>query len=487
MSFVDPVYVVFLAVVFSVNWALAGHLRAQNLWLLLASLTFYGWIHPWMVGLLLGSALLDYVAALGITRDQAAGGTGGRWMALSAIGNVGALAGFKYFNFFEAAFVAALQKVGFDAHPTTMQVFLPIGLSFYTFQTMAYTIDVWRKQLTARNNLVDFLVFVALFPQLVAGPVERASNLLAQVEAPRRFNLDQVTSGLSLALFGAFKKVVIADTMAPYVNILYQAESPSWTMIWAACLGFSIQVLADFSGYTDMARGSARMLGFELMENFRHPYLASSPMDFWTRWHISFSTWLRDYVYLPSCFSPWVDRWIRLPFVGELSPFWVTARALLITMFLSGLWHGSTWNYIVWGLYYAVIGTVWAGIYERIPRKTRKQRDWRPILVPVMFVHTLVGMQIFREPDLARLWSHLTTSPFTGTADQHIVAVGMLAMCAAGAAPLLLALAWEQRVAPKLAASPLRLPVQTTAWAVCAVLLVTFYRSTNNDFVYFQF
>lgn len=485
MSFVDPVYLLFLPLVVLVARALQGHHRAQNAFLLLASFVFYGWIHPWLVTLLLGVSALNYATALGVAADREAQGTGGRWVAVSMLGSLGTLCFFKYFNFFEEPFRAAATAVGFDA--STLQIFLPIGLSFYTFHAMSYTIDVWRGHFAARRDLLDYLLFVAFFPQLVAGPIHRGSQLYPQVEQPRTITFDGVASGLGLALFGAFKKVVLADTMAPYVNVIYADDDPSFAMIWAAALGFTIQALADFSGYTDMARGSARMLGFELVENFNHPYLAAKPSEFWNRWHMSFSTWLRDYVYMPASFSPWIRRWLSVPGVDMSSPFWTTTRALTLTMLVSGLWHGSTWNYVLWGMYYAVIGTVWQDIEQRIPRKTRKSRDWRPLLVPVMFLHTLVGMMIFREPSVARLLTHFTTNPFGGTADQWVIAGGMFMVCLFGAVPMTLALLWEQQVAPRLKGSAWALPVRTTAWTTAVVLLVVFYRSTVNDFVYFQF
>jgi alginate O-acetyltransferase complex protein AlgI len=487
MSFVDPVYLLFLGGLVTLNLALSSSRKAQNVVLLVASLVFYGWIQPWLVALVLFCALHNFGVSLRIAAAQERGESANGWLGLSLLLNLGVLAGFKYFGWFAIPVEAALNAVGFQAHPTTLQVALPVGLSFYTFHAMAYTVDVWRKQFEVRRDLIDFVLFVGFFPMLCAGPVERAGNLLAQVEHPRSITAEKLASGFGLAMFGAFKKVVIADTMSPRVNVIFDLPDPSWAMIWSAALGFSIQVLADFSGYTDMARGSARMLGFELMENFRHPYMSQSPMDFWTRWHISFSTWLRDYVYMPACFSPWIRRWVTLPGVGELSPFGNTTRALFITMLCSGIWHGSTYNYVVWGLYYAVIGTVWAWIATKIPRKTKKSRDWRPILIPVMFAHTLVGMMIFREPDLTRAIGHLFRNPFGGTADQWVIASGMVMMCLYGAVPLICAMLWEEHVAPKLKDSAWLLPVRTTAWTASALLLVVFYRSTVNDFVYFQF
>ncbi len=484
MSFVDTTFVGFFALVFVTYWALASQRRMQNALLFGASICFYAWVHWWMALLLLGSALLDYGCARAIVahRDH-----GGRWMALSVAGNVGTLVFFKYGGWFTPEITAAITAMGLPFDTTTLQILLPVGLSFYTFQTMAYTIDVWREQLEVRTDLLDYLVFVCFFPQLVAGPVERASNLLPQFEEPRTFSSQVVGSGFGLALFGAFKKVVIADTLAPYVNAIYAVPEPSSAMIWAGALGFTVQVLADFSGYTDMARGIARMLGIELMENFDHPYLAASPMDFWRRWHISFSTWLRDYVYMPASFSPWIRTWLTIPGTPRWSPFWHTARALAITMFLSGLWHGSTANYLLWGAYYTVLGTVWVAVQKRIPRKTRRSRDWRPVMVPTMFLFTLVGMMIFREPNVARLAQHLTSNPFAGTPDQWLVAGAMVVLSGVAAGLLASFLIFDTRIRPAMAHSPWLLPLRTTSWAVAIVLLATFQRPTAQDFVYFQF
>lgn len=484
MSFVEPDFLGFFALVWCAYWTLHRSRRVQNALLLLTSVVFYAWVHWWMAALLLGSALLDYVAARAIAANRE---HGTRWVVASVVGNIGTLCAFKYGGWFADDISRVLAELGMMGHESTLSIFLPVGLSFYTFQTMAYTIDVWREQLEVRTDLLDYMVFVCFFPQLVAGPVERASNLLPQFETARSFDLEQVGDGVGLALRGAFKKIVIADTMAPYVNAIFVAPDPSWGMTAAATLGFTIQVLADFSGYTDMARGIARTLGIELMENFDHPYLATSPMDFWRRWHISFSTWLRDYVYMPASFSPWVRKWVTIPGTGRWNPFWHTARALFITMMLSGLWHGSTSNYLLWGLWYAVIGTVWVGAQKRIPRSFRRSRDWRPVLVPGMFCLTLIGMLIFREPDLARLFGHLGRSPFASTEAQTVVTLSMLSVCAAGALPLLALLAFDLWARPRLAERRALLPFRTTSWALVAVLLLTFQRPTTEDFVYFQF
>jgi D-alanyl-lipoteichoic acid acyltransferase DltB (MBOAT superfamily) len=483
MTFVQLDYLWFLPLTLALHWVMPGQ-RGQNAVLLVASLVFYGWVHPWTVGLLLVSALIDFVAAKQIEdrparRDLALG--------LSVAANLGLLGWFKYNGFFVDQLTGALRGAGVTADLQTLKVLLPMGLSFYTFQTMAYTIDVHRGELKARRDLLDYLVFVTFFAQLVAGPVERATALLPQVEAKRQLRAEAFVSGLGLAIWGGFKKMVLADTLAPYVDKIMLVDEPSAAMVGAAALGFTVQVLADFSGYTDMARGSARMFGFELMENFKHPYLATSPMDFWQRWHISFSTWLRDYLYLPASFSPWVRRWVTLPGTGHWGPFWHTARALTITMLASGLWHGSTWNYVAWGLYYAVLGTVWAWAKQQIPLKKRKAYGKPALLVALYFPFTVLGMFIFREPDLTRWGMYLTLDPLGGTPAQTMAAVTLLALTALAALPLLIALVVDERVAPRWGAQPWFFAARTASWALMAVGMFVFFRLSSLDFFYFQF
>jgi D-alanyl-lipoteichoic acid acyltransferase DltB (MBOAT superfamily) len=281
--------------------------------------------------------------------------------------------------------------------------------------------------------------------------------------------------------------VALADTIAPYVDLMYSADHPSWAMLATGALGFTVQALADFSGYTDIARGTARMLGIELMDNFDHPYMAATPMEFWQRWHMSFSTWLRDYIYVPACFSDWVRRWLTIPGTGDWGPFASTSRALLITMVVSGLWHGSSWNFVVWGLYYAVIGTIYAWIVTKIPRKMKKDARWRWVTVPVMFGFTVFGMNIFRESSLPRLWAGLHTLPWEGTTSQWVVSTAMLGLVAYASLPLVVALIVEKTLMPRLRDVPFYPAIRATWWAVQVVAVFASVRTTAADFIYFQF
>ena len=235
-----------------------------------------------------------------------------------------------------------------------LRVALPVGISFYTFQSVSYTIDVYRGHVAARRNLVDMGVFVSFFPHLVAGPIMRASSLLPQVERERRFSASDARDATMLLAWGFFKKLVIADNVGVIANKVFALQSPEFAVLWAGVFAFAIQIYADFSAYTDIARGTARWLGFDLVRNFDHPYLASGPTDFWRRWNISLTTWFRDYVFLPLSFALSRridrDRWL-----GVRDDIWIYAVATMATFLLSGLWHGASWNFVLWGGYHGVL------------------------------------------------------------------------------------------------------------------------------------
>ena len=264
-----------------------------------------------------------------------------RFLWLSIVSNFGMLGFFKYFNFFVENVAGVLASIGLTVHEPTLRILLPVGISFYTFQAMSYTIDVYRGELHARRSLLDLAVFVSFFPHLVAGPIQRASFLLPQVESPRRFSAEKARSGFVLICWGFFKKLVIADNVGVIANKVFALSDPTFYILWAGVFAFAIQIYADFSAYTDIARGTSRWLGFELTENFAHPYLARSPADFWRRWNISLSSWFRDYVYIP--------------LGGSRLGTWLWTRNVLITFLLSGLWHGASWNYVLWGLYHGLL------------------------------------------------------------------------------------------------------------------------------------
>jgi alginate O-acetyltransferase complex protein AlgI len=329
-------FAVYLLVVLVVYYRLP--LRAQNVWLLVVSYFFYGY-WDWRFCLLIAfSTLVDYVTALRMHRP---GANKNRWLLVSVLSNLSILAFFKYFGFFVDSVQSALQALGWHVGRPALEVILPVGISFYTFQSIAYTVDVWRGELKPVRSLVDFALYVIFFPQLVAGPIERADRLIPQIEKPRTVNAERWASGLSLILHGLFMKIVIADNAAPFVQrcFAFPGIYSSLGLLIGVYL-FALQIYADFSGYSNIARGVARLLGFELMVNFEQPYFATNITEFWRRWHISLSTWLRDYLYIPLGGN---RRGARRTYVN-----------LLLTMLLGGLWHGAAWTFVIWGALHGV-------------------------------------------------------------------------------------------------------------------------------------
>ncbi|MDP2309149.1 MAG: MBOAT family O-acyltransferase [Pseudomonadota bacterium] len=469
MTFVQPEFLWFFTILFVAYWGFPNR-NWQNGLLLVASALFYGWVHPFWLVLLYTAALLDYGAGLAIERWPAHKRLS---LAVSLTANVVLLGYYKYFDFFVENLAVALGAVGIDNSLAPIGILLPAGISFYTFQSMAYSIDVYRGELKPRKNLAEYLLAVSFFAHLVAGPVQRASNLLMQAETPRTFAWPMVRSGFALAMWGAFKKVVVADTISFYVDKIYATQHPSTPMVVAATLGFTVQILADFSGYTDIARGVARMLGWDLMENFRNPYLARNPSDFWRRWHISFSTWIRDYLYIS--------------FGGSRGGFWKVTAATWAAMLLSGFWHGAAWNFVLWGAYHAALITGYRLVTPRIPASVRNGRYGDVGAVGIMFGFTVFGWYLFREPSLSRIAATLTRNPLASTADEWVATAIMLEMTALCAAPLVIGLLAQRYLLPRMQASPWYLPVQSTTWAAFALLIFLFVRMSSTDFIYFQF
>ncbi|MGB7342651.1 MAG: MBOAT family O-acyltransferase [Pirellulaceae bacterium] len=343
MTFISYEFLILLAIVLIGCWTLSH--RSTNWFLLAVSYVFYGWWDWRFLGLLLLSSLVDYVCGRlidGRVPDHRRIDV----LAVSLSVNLGLLLTFKYFEFFHESFAQAMHSLGIEIGRPWFQVILPVGISFYTFQTLSYTIDVYRRKIHATDRLIDFMLYVSFFPQLVAGPIERASHLLPQIMHPRHIRWDAVSSGAQLVLVGFFKKMVIADNLAPIVDSAYKISGganviENGLMILIATYAFAFQIYCDFSGYTDIARGVARMIGFDLCLNFRLPYFATNPSDFWRRWHISLSTWFRDYVYIP--------------LGGNRDSGSLRLRNLIIVMFLAGLWHGASWNFVIWGLYHGFL------------------------------------------------------------------------------------------------------------------------------------
>ncbi|GAA3606911.1 MBOAT family O-acyltransferase [Flavivirga amylovorans] len=343
MVFNSLEFFIFLFTVFVLYWFLFKRsVKIQNILLLVASYAFYGWWDWRFLSLIILSTTVDYF--VGILIDSNSKQSKRKlWLWTSVVFNVGLLGFFKYYNFFVDSWVDMFSMFGYDIESTwTLKVILPVGISFYTFQTMSYSFDIYYKKLKPTKDYLSFAAFVSFFPQLVAGPIERASNLLSQITNKRVFSYDQSVSGLKLILWGLFKKVVIADALAPIVDDIFANYTtyPASTLILGVTL-FSFQVYGDFSGYSDIAIGTAKLFGIELISNFRFPYFSRNVAEFWRRWHISLSTWFKYYVYIP--------------LGGSYKSKWISLRNITIVFLVSGFWHGANWTFIVWGLIHALM------------------------------------------------------------------------------------------------------------------------------------
>lgn len=342
MLFNSAVFLVFFPIVFILYWLLNNKkLVYQNVLLLLASYLFYGWWDYRFLGLIILSTFVDYAVGLKIAESDNKTKKK-QWLWVSMVFNLGLLGFFKYYNFFVDSWVDAFSTIGYELDPWTVQIILPVGISFYTFQTMSYSLDIYRKQLEPTKDFIGFAAFVTFFPQLVAGPIERASNLLPQILKKRSFQYSDMTKGLKLVLWGMFKKVAIADQLAPIVNEIFDNYSTYSTgVLLLGAIYFAFQIYCDFSGYSDIAIGLGRMFGIHLMTNFHFPYFSRSIAEFWRRWHISLSTWFRDYLYIPLGGSK----------VGRL----LGVRNVFIIFLVSGFWHGANWTFVAWGGIHALL------------------------------------------------------------------------------------------------------------------------------------
>ncbi|QXP61692.1 MBOAT family O-acyltransferase [Olleya sp. HaHaR_3_96] len=341
MLFNSFTFLVFFIIVFFVYWfPLKDKTKHQNIFILFVSYVFYAWWDWRFLVLIILSTLVDYFVGLSLNKLKEPNKRK-MMLAISVIFNLGLLCYFKYANFFIDNWVAAWQSIGVQSNVTSLNIILPVGISFYTFQTMSYTIDVYRKQLKPTNSLLKFAAFVSFFPQLVAGPIERASHLLPQFSKKRVFDYKRATSGLNLIIWGLFKKVVIADTCATYVNAIFSNyENLNTLSLLLGAVYFAFQIYGDFSGYSDIAIGLSRLLGFDLKQNFNKPYFSRNIAEFWRRWHISLSTWFRDYLYIP--------------LGGSIGKPILKVRNVFIIFLVSGFWHGANWTFIFWGLLNAI-------------------------------------------------------------------------------------------------------------------------------------
>ncbi len=462
MLFNSVAFALFLPTVVVAYWLAPRRFRTGVL--LLASYVFYGWWDVRFLSLIIISTLTDYTVGRRL-HASGADSVRRRWLAVSLLVNLGMLGFFKYWGFFVESASSLLTSVGANPNLPLLQVVLPVGISFYTFQTLSYTFDIYRRRLEPETSLPRFALFVAFFPQLVAGPIERAHRLLPQLRSlATDFRSVAWGEAAALLLRGLFRKVVIADGLAGFVNEVFANPDRFGSLAVAVgVLAFSIEIYGDFAGYTDMARGTAKLFGVDLIENFRFPYSARSFTDFWRRWHISLSTWLRDYLYIP--------------LGGNRHGKARTYANLMITMLLGGLWHGAGWGFIVWGGLH--------GLYLAGERLWRDRHDSTPVRLPAPLVFVIVTLTWipFRAPSLSQAGDVLA-GVFGPLQGQQFVAapivVGVL-----GIMSLILDRADSRGLANPVAGLP---PfVKGLSYGAAIVAAFVFTSRTAVPFIYFQF
>jgi alginate O-acetyltransferase complex protein AlgI len=473
MLFNSATFAVFFVVTYTL-YVCARH-RAQNVLLLVASYVFYGYWDWRFLVLIAGSTVIDYYCGLAIHHSGERTARR-RLLLISLCANLGILGFFKYFDFFATSLQELASLFGWQIDRFTLDVVLPVGISFYTFQTMSYTIDVYRGRLAPTRNLLDFAVFVAFFPQLVAGPIERAAHLLPQVAAPRQVSEAQFHHGAWLVFFGLFKKVFIADNLAPIVDRTFAAGAdPSGVEVIVAVYAFAFQIYGDFSGYSDIARGISKLMGFEIMLNFQMPYFARNPQEFWRRWHISLSTWLRDYLYIS------LGGGRR----GAARVYF----NLMATMVLGGLWHGAAWTFVIWGFYQGallVLHRALAPVTGALRRGFgRAERTWQLFSIALTVQLVCLGWLIFRAESFSQLFSHLQAIVFRLGNPADVVRE--VAAVAFYVAPLLVIQAFKEVTGDMYVLDRLDWRVRGVVYFSMAVLLASGGAAGGREFIYFQF
>ncbi|MBP7935417.1 MAG: MBOAT family protein [Phycisphaerae bacterium] len=500
MVFNSLTFAAFFVVVYGLYVLSAWRLRLQNALLLAASCFFYGYWDWRFLGLIWLSTSIDYLCArlldrrIGEDPDTGLDPSNAPYLysakarrtilVASIVSNLGILGFFKYFDFFATGGASLLRMLGLPLEPRLLNLILPVGISFYTFQSLSYTIDVYRGDLRAVRSLMRFGVFVAFFPQLVAGPILRAREFLPQVCRPRRLNGGEIWTGGYLVLWGLFKKVVIADNLALLVDHVYRLDAPGadGAAIVVATYAFAVQIYCDFSGYTDIARGCARMMGFHFGLNFDLPYLSSNPVEFWRRWHISLSSWLRDYLYIP--------------LGGNRRGTRRTCINLMLTMILGGLWHGAAWTFVLWGAYqgcllvgYRMLRPVIERLFARLGPPAHRSVSWLAVLG--FFQLVCLGWMIFRCQSVDQLGRFLDAvwSPWPWWILQGANSISQTGVVSLLVLTLpLLAMEAIQRFRGDLEFLP-RCPVWVRGVAYAAMFygLVLVGATDGKPFIYFQF
>lgn len=472
MLFNSIEFLIFFAIVFTL-YNISSH-RFQNRLLLIASYIFYSCWDWRFLSLIIISTLADYGCALGMNASNKPTHRKA-WLTVSLVVNLSMLGFFKYFNFFAENLYALLHHIGINLVPHTWHIVLPVGISFYTFQTLSYTIDVYRRTIKPTHNLLDFALYVAFFPQLVAGPIERAKHFLPQILTPRPRSWAQFYEGMFLIFWGLFEKVFISSNLAKIVDPIFSQPSHyqgGSTLI--ACYAFAFLIFCDFDAYSNIARGIGKCMGFDIINNFNLPYLATNPQEFWRRWHISLSSWLRDYLYIP--------------LGGNRLSSLFTLRNLGLTMLLGGLWHGASWTFVAWGAYHGLLLIIFHSLTatQTFPSIKKSNNSFWWLLRVTFFFHlTTFGWLLFRAPNLTQAFSMLSTiiTHFNFNATAQTLSIKMLAILT----PLYL-IQWGQwHTKDLLFLYKQHWVLKTCVYASLTYLTLRFGIMTSEEFIYFQF
>jgi D-alanyl-lipoteichoic acid acyltransferase DltB (MBOAT superfamily) len=476
-------FVIFLPVVFALYWFVFNrNLRAQNCFIVVASYVFYGWWDWRFLILMTITILCSYASGLMIERARRESNpiVARRRTRIAVVGNILInlliLGFFKYYNFFVQSFVDAFTLFGRPMEIHTLKIILPVGISFYTFQALSYTIDVYRRKLEPTRDMAAFFAFVSFFPQLVAGPIERASNLLSQFYVRRTFDYDKATDGMRQILWGLFKKIVVADNCALTANLMFgEYETMPANLLLVGAIAFAFQIYGDFSGYSDIAIGTARLFGFHLQRNFAFPYFSRDIAEFWRRWHISLTTWFRDYIYIP--------------LGGSRGTRWQVIRNTWIIFLVSGLWHGANWTFVVWGAYHALLFMPLLMLkrnrrYTVIVAENRILPTLKELFaILVTFGFVVVGWIIFRAENIQQAIDYMTqmcSSSLFALPDRGRKALLFSA--------ILIVVEWFGR---KNQYAIEKIPIRNTflRWCIYYLILMTIlqYAGEQNAFIYFQF
>ncbi len=387
-------FVIFMPIVYILYWLVFNcNITLRNAFLLSASYIFYGFWDWRFVFLLLFSSLTDFILGLQLFKADDKPRKRKLLLYTSLAINFGILGFFKYYNFFVESFVSTFTLFGKELNYEPLKIILPVGVSFYTFQSLTYIIGIYQRKIKPTNKIIDFLAYVSFFPQLVAGPIERAQHFLPQFHTKKTFNYEEARSGLLLIAFGLFKKLLIADRLAVFVDATYSnIPSASGISLIYSTLFFAFQLYFDFSAYSDIAIGTARLLGFELLTNFRRPYLSKSFSEFWTRWHISLSSWFRDYVYFP--------------LGGNRKGVTRTAMNVMIVFMLSGLWHGASWNFVIWGTLNGLFLVVFDKLFK-LEKSTGYKRVFATLFVVLSWAFSLIFFRAHTFADALLVFQHI--------------------------------------------------------------------------------